>query len=123
MKISDLQETKRADLEDLARNIARTGASGLRKQDLIYQILEAQAEAAAGKDEARRGPRGRKVNGNGASDKPRERSRRESDESRKPAQQAAQSRALRVNTSRDNTSHDKEHAAVARQCRPSVGIH
>src|SRR5690625_52347 len=107
MKISDLQEKKLADLKDLARNIGLTGVSGLRKQDLIYQILEAQAEAAAGKDEARRGPRGRKVNGNGASDKPRERSRRESDESRKPAQQASQSRALRDNTSRDNTSRDK----------------
>src|SRR5690625_6100161 len=88
MKSSDLQEKKLADLKDLARNIGLTGVSGLRKQDLIYQILEAQAEAAAGKDEARRGPRGRKVNGNGASDKPRERSRRESDESRKPAQRS-----------------------------------
>ncbi len=108
MKISDLQEKKLADLKDLARNIGLTGVSGLRKQDLIYQILEAQAEAAAGKDEARRNPRGRKVNGNGngASDKPRERSRRESDESRKPAQQGSQSRASRDNASRDNTSRD-----------------
>lgn len=123
MKISDLQEKKLADLKDLARNIGLTGVSGLRKQDLIYQILEAQAEAAAGKDEARRGPRGRKVNGNGASDKPRERSRRESDESRKPAQESRASRdnTSRDNTSRDNASRDKAPAADDSPGRSSEG--
>ena len=95
MKITDLQEKKLADLKDLARDIGLTGVSNLRKQDLIYQILEAQAEAAAGKDEARRSPRGRKVNGNGASEKSRELSRREPDEGRKQAEQGATGRAPR----------------------------
>ena len=49
MKISDLQEKKLADLKVIARDIGLSGVSNLRKQDLIYQILEAQAEAAAGR--------------------------------------------------------------------------
>ncbi|MEM1125840.1 MAG: transcription termination factor Rho [Bacteroidota bacterium] len=53
MKISTLQEKKLAELRDLARGMNLSGYSGLRKQDLIYRILEAQAEAAAGGDGAR----------------------------------------------------------------------
>ncbi len=48
MKISDLQEKKLAELREIARSMNLSGYSQMRKQDLIYSILEAQAEAAAG---------------------------------------------------------------------------
>ncbi len=48
MKISALQEKKLAELREIAREMDLSGYSGMRKQDLIYLILEAQAEAAAG---------------------------------------------------------------------------
>ena len=63
MKISDLQEKKLAELKDIARNMNLSGFSTLRKQDLIYLIIEAQAEAVAG-------------NGNGAPRKARDRPRK-----------------------------------------------
>ena len=47
MKISVLQEKNLAELKDVARGMGLTGYSTLRKQDLIYLILEAEAEAAA----------------------------------------------------------------------------
>jgi len=47
MKISTLQEKKLDELRDIARNLDLAGYSDLRKQDLIYRILEAQAEGAA----------------------------------------------------------------------------
>ena len=50
MKISTLQEKKLSDLKDLARELNLTGFSNMRKQDIIYLILEAQAEAVSGGD-------------------------------------------------------------------------
>jgi transcription termination factor Rho len=47
MKISTLQEKKLDELRDIARELDLPGYSNLRKQDLIYRILEAQAEGAA----------------------------------------------------------------------------
>ena len=47
MKISTLQDKKLDELRDLARELNLSGYSKLRKQDLIYRILEAQAEGAA----------------------------------------------------------------------------
>ncbi len=47
MKISTLQEKKLDELRDIARELDLRGFSNLRKQDLIYRILEAQAEGAA----------------------------------------------------------------------------
>jgi len=47
MKISTLQEKKLDELRDIARELDLAGYSNLRKQDLIYRILEAQAEGAA----------------------------------------------------------------------------
>ncbi len=60
MKIADLQGKKLAELKDIARTMNLTGFSALRKQDLIYLIIEAQANAVAG-------------SGNGAARKPRPR--------------------------------------------------
>ena len=59
MKISVLQEKNLSELKDVARGMGLTGYSTLRKQDLIYLILEAEAEAAAsgGNSAARRGSR------------------------------------------------------------------
>ncbi|MFQ5572510.1 MAG: Rho termination factor N-terminal domain-containing protein, partial [Rhodothermales bacterium] len=62
MKIADLQAKKLAELKDIARSLNLAGFSALRKQDLIYLILEAQAEAVAGNGskashKARTGPK------------------------------------------------------------------
>jgi transcription termination factor Rho len=49
MNISTLQEKKLDELREIARELGLSGYSKLRKQDLIYQILEAKAaEAASG---------------------------------------------------------------------------
>jgi transcription termination factor Rho len=52
MKISTLQDKKLDELRAIARELDLSGYSKLRKQDLIYRILEAQAEGAATGDEA-----------------------------------------------------------------------
>ncbi|NBC16592.1 MAG: transcription termination factor Rho [Bacteroidetes bacterium] len=56
MKIADLQDKKLSELKDLARELGLSGYSSLRKQDLIYRILEAQAEEAATGGSKRRRP-------------------------------------------------------------------
>lgn len=50
MKISTLQDKKLDELREIARELDLPGYSDLRKQDLIYRILEAQAEGAAAGD-------------------------------------------------------------------------
>ena len=75
MKISTLQDKKLDELRDIARNLNLSGYSKLRKQDLIYRILEAQAEGAASdssspsssSDKSREGSASRHVS-NGSSD-------------------------------------------------------
>ena len=52
MKISTLQDKKLDELRDIARELDLPNYSKLRKQDLIYRILEAQAEGAATGDAA-----------------------------------------------------------------------
>ena len=52
MNISELKSKKLADLRDIARGLGLTGYSGLRKQDLIYLILETEAEVASTRREA-----------------------------------------------------------------------
>lgn len=47
MKISTLQDKKLDELREIASELNLSGYSKLRKQDLIYRILEAQAEGAA----------------------------------------------------------------------------
>ena len=44
MTISELKEHNIAELTKLARGLDIAGTSGLRKQDLIFKILQAQAE-------------------------------------------------------------------------------
>ena len=57
MKISTLQEKKLDELREIACELDLSGYSDLRKQDLIYRILEAQAEGAAS-DEGPQEPSG-----------------------------------------------------------------
>jgi transcription termination factor Rho len=52
MKISTLQEKKLDELREIARELDLSGYSELRKQDLIYRILEAQAEGATSSNES-----------------------------------------------------------------------
>ena len=52
MNISELKSKKLADLRDIARSLGLTGYSGLRKQDLIYLILETEAEVESTRREA-----------------------------------------------------------------------
>jgi len=58
MKISTLQEKKLDELREIARELDLSGYSDLRKQDLIYRILEAQAEGAASDEEEAQQPSG-----------------------------------------------------------------
>ena len=44
MNLAELKEKPVADLNAIARNLGLVGASGLRKQELIFKILEAQTE-------------------------------------------------------------------------------
>ncbi len=44
MTISELKEKNIADLTQIARGLELPGASGMRKQDLIFRLLQAQAE-------------------------------------------------------------------------------
>ena len=44
VNIEDLKEMKMADLTKLAREMDVQGASSLKKQELIFKILQAQAE-------------------------------------------------------------------------------
>jgi transcription termination factor Rho len=57
MRIADLQEKTISDLKEIARQMNLSGFSTLRKQDLIYLILEAQAEVASGNGRRGRPPR------------------------------------------------------------------
>ena len=58
MKISTLQDKKLDELRAIARELDLPGYSDLRKQDLIYRILEAQAEGAAAGEEPLDAPDG-----------------------------------------------------------------
>ncbi len=53
MKISELQEKKLPELKEIARELGLSGYSQSRKEDLIYRIIEANAEAAAGNGSSR----------------------------------------------------------------------
>ncbi len=60
MNISDLKEKKLSDIKDIAKDMHLSGYSQMRKQDLIYLILETQAEASATGSKAKaRGSRNR----------------------------------------------------------------
>ena len=48
MKISTLQDKKLDELRSMAKDMGLTGITKLRKQDLIYRILETEAETTAG---------------------------------------------------------------------------
>ena len=50
MNISSLQRKKVAELQQIARDLDIQDYSHLRKEDLIYQILEANAEADSESD-------------------------------------------------------------------------
>jgi transcription termination factor Rho len=70
MKIADLQSKKLPELKEIARTMGLGGYSHLRKQDLIYLILETRAESVAGVGNGapRKAPdRGRQQEGNEAS--------------------------------------------------------
>jgi len=53
MKIAELQDKKLPELKEIAKQMNLGGVSAMRKQDLIYLILEAKAEAAAGSNRRR----------------------------------------------------------------------
>ncbi len=53
MKIAELQDKKLPELKEIAKRMNLGGVSAMRKQDLIYLILEAKAEAAAGSNRRR----------------------------------------------------------------------
>ncbi len=56
MNIHDLQKKKLPELKDLARGLGLSGYSQSRKEDLIYRIIEANAEVVAGNGSLRGRP-------------------------------------------------------------------
>ena len=52
MNISDLKDQKLPELREMARGLGLSGYSGLRKQELIYSILEAHAERSSARSRA-----------------------------------------------------------------------
>ncbi|PEN13030.1 transcription termination factor Rho [Longibacter salinarum] len=95
MKISTLQEKKLDELRDIARGLDLRGYSKLRKQDLIYRILEAQAEDAARSGSSR----SRNGSTNGSSDSSRKRS---SNRSKKSSSNSSNSSGQEDKSSRKN---------------------
>jgi transcription termination factor Rho len=71
MNISSLQQKKVAELQRIARDLDIHGYSDLRKQDLIYRILEAHAEADSGDDAG--GPQARPARPRAERDRPAQR--------------------------------------------------
>ena len=69
MRIADLQEKKLPELKEIARRMNLSGFSTMRKQDLVYLILEAQAEkqSGSGKPNVDPEPEGGKDRSNGRS--------------------------------------------------------
>jgi transcription termination factor Rho len=112
MNISTLQEKKLDELREIARELGLSGYSKLRKQDLIYQILEAKAAEAAsggesgenGTPEAQRDERSAETSqrGQASAEHSQDESRKDDDTSPRGGGQ----RRSRGNRSRDN-SRDK----------------
>ncbi|MXW64338.1 MAG: transcription termination factor Rho, partial [Bacteroidetes bacterium SB0668_bin_1] len=48
MNIHELQKKKLPELKEIARSLGLSGYSQSRKEDLIYRIIEANAEVVAG---------------------------------------------------------------------------
>ena len=93
MNITSLQEKKVSELQRIARDLNIQGYSDLRKQDLIYRILEAHAEVDAGDDNgdaraATRRPRAER-------DRPASREPREAPVS-EPVREGAEDRRRRI---------------------------
>lgn len=66
MKIAELQDKKLPELKQIAKQMNLGGVSAMRKQDLIYAILEAKAEAAAGSNRRREEQSQKKESSNGS---------------------------------------------------------
>jgi len=82
MKISTLQNKKLDELREIARELDLPNYSNLRKQDLIYQILEEQAEGAAAGE-------GRQRSGEGKREAPASPSENGAEESDAPSRTAS----------------------------------
>lgn len=67
MKIAELQDKKLPELKQIAKQMNLGGFSAMRKQDLIYLILEAKAEAAAGSNRRREDQAQKKDSSKGSS--------------------------------------------------------
>ncbi|MBO6574530.1 MAG: transcription termination factor Rho [Rhodothermales bacterium] len=67
MRITDLQEKKLPELKELAKKMKLSGFSAMRKQDLVYLILEAQAEKQSGSGKPNVDPPAKEERSNGRS--------------------------------------------------------
>jgi transcription termination factor Rho len=108
MNISTLQDKKLDELRDLARDLGLSGYSKLRKQDLIYQILEAQAEEVAGDEEKTSG-----AAANGTSEPEEERG----DGASADRRDRSSSERSREGSSRRNSTPDDERGGRSRRSR------
>jgi transcription termination factor Rho len=127
MKISELQAKTVAELRTMAREMNVQGASGLRKQDLVYAILETQAEreaegnkrssrSSSSKSSARKPTRRRKKSSDDAeSDAPTAQSDSpaKSDDARSAKQGTSDSPSRRRSKSKDTSDAPKAEAKSA----------
>lgn len=104
MKIAELQDKKLPELKQIAKQMSLGGVSAMRKQDLIYAILEAKAEAAAGSNRRREEQSQKKESSSGASKSSKSES---SDNSRRRGQKSDDdSRSEKSRGRRDNRRSD-----------------
>ncbi|NNE46035.1 MAG: transcription termination factor Rho [Rhodothermales bacterium] len=123
MKISDLQDQKLPDLRDKARKMGLAGFSTMKKQDLIYKILEAHAERAA--DGSTRPPRdatdsddgnrGKQSQGSSSSTPDRENGDRNSDTRQRSSERPSKSTRLEKVEIPERPSRDDDADALQDQ--------
>jgi transcription termination factor Rho len=112
MKISTLQDKKLDELREIARELDLPGYSDLRKQDLIYRILEAQAEGAASGEEPIEGA----AEGDGAAAS----AARDATEADEADQEAAHDETGATGTPEDDSSASKSSASASSESASSA---
>jgi len=108
MKIADLQDKKLPELKQIAKQMNLGGFSAMRKQDLIYLILEAKAEAAAGSNRRRREDSQKKESSNGSSKDAREEGDGDNRRRNQKSDDESGGRGRRGRRDNDDASGDKE---------------
>ncbi|MBT3449246.1 MAG: transcription termination factor Rho [Bacteroidetes Order II. Incertae sedis bacterium] len=113
MKIAELQDKKLPELKDIAKQMNLSGFSAMRKQDLIYLILEARAEAVAGnrrnRDEKPEG--GRRNEGRSGNDSRSSSDKSESKDRERPSRDRSRDKDRKSNNRGEKSSQKEDKPA------------